>query len=201
MAPGTMVDKRCQACGKAYAVHPYRAQRSRFCSLRCMWTRCGIDRRGSKHPQWKGDDATIATGRDRARRWYPRQTCLVCGVPAERHHIDGNTLNNDPSNIAHLCRAHHQEMDGRRERMRDRERARKRMLRRDKVGGTSSRFIGVTWCRRKGKWQAQVQSRGKNRFLGYFADEEEAARARDRGALELFGDDARLNLPSARVPR
>ena len=46
---------------------------------------------------------------------------------------------------------------------------------------TSSRFWGVTWDRNKKKWQAQYRdANGKNRFIGYFDDEEEAARARDQ---------------------
>jgi hypothetical protein len=36
-----------------------------------------------------------------------------CGGTAERHHVDGNTGNNDRSNIAFLCNKHHKEADGR----------------------------------------------------------------------------------------
>lgn len=36
-----------------------------------------------------------------------------CGRKAERHHKDGNTRNNDRSNIAFLCNKHHKEADGR----------------------------------------------------------------------------------------
>ena len=40
--------------------------------------------------------------------------CVVCGNPkAERHHWDGNTLNNDPENIVILCRRCHMQTDGR----------------------------------------------------------------------------------------
>lgn len=65
-------------------------------------------RRGELHPLWKGADTTKNTGRDRARRWNPPQPCQVCGATkSEIHHVDGNTLNNAPSNLMHLCRPHH----------------------------------------------------------------------------------------------
>ena len=43
---------------------------------------------------------------------------------------------------------------------------------------TSSRFWGVTWDRRRKKWMAYYKDAdGKQRSIGYFDDEEEAARA------------------------
>jgi len=69
------------------------------------------------HGNWKGDDAQPATGRWRARRWFPMrpgQVCAECEVrPArERHHWDGNPLNND-RNVVFLCRRCHLHIDGR----------------------------------------------------------------------------------------
>jgi hypothetical protein len=54
--------------------------------------------------------------RARAQRRYniAGATCENCGVPAtDRHHIDGDTGNNDRSNIAILCRRCHMAADGR----------------------------------------------------------------------------------------
>ena len=65
---------------------------------------------------WKGDAAATQTGRNRAISWFPIEgkDCLDCGAKAtERHHVDENTLNNDPSNIAFLCRRCHMKRDGR----------------------------------------------------------------------------------------
>lgn len=56
-----------------------------------------------------------------------------------------------------------------------------------------SRFIGVV--PHKDKWLARVSSKGRRHHVGTFADEVEAARARDRKAVELFGRFARLNFP------
>lgn len=71
---------------------------------------------GPANVRWAGDNPAPATGRQRARKLYPGVIpCEVngCGKKAERHHIDGNTSNNDRSNIAFLCNKHHKEADGR----------------------------------------------------------------------------------------
>jgi len=62
-------------------------------------------------------------------------------------------------------------------------------------GDNTSGYRGVTWCRRYGTWQAQIQVAGKRRFLGYFAAKDDAARAYDVAAKDAFGELARLNLP------
>ena len=58
---------------------------------------------------------------------------------------------------------------------------------------TASRYKGVTWHIRYKKWVAQI-GRGKNhRHIGYFTSEEDAARAYDAKARELWGEFAHLN--------
>lgn len=77
-------------------------------------------REGSANPRWAGDAVTKSGGRQRARRLFPGpQICEIagCGKQAERHHKDDNTANNDPSNIAFLCRRHHVLADGRMSRL------------------------------------------------------------------------------------
>ena len=51
------------------------------------------------------------------------------------------------------------------------------------AGGTS-RYRGVSWYKRDGKWQAQLRVDGKEQHLGYFEDEEAAARAWDDALRE-----------------
>lgn len=55
-----------------------------------------------------------------------------------------------------------------------------------------SRFKGVSRDR-GGRWFAQIMKDGKNNHLGVFDSEEQAARAYDAAARELFGDFARTN--------
>lgn len=77
-------------------------------------------RRGENHGGWKGDAATVKSGRMRARKNYRQLgTCERCGTPAtDRHHRNGNTLDNSQENIAHLCRRCHMIVDGRLDRFR-----------------------------------------------------------------------------------
>ena len=58
---------------------------------------------------------------------------------------------------------------------------------------SSSAFKGVSWIRQSQKWRGQIQVNGHKHHLGYFASEEDAARAYDAAAREVFGSFARLN--------
>ena len=53
----------------------------------------------------------------------------------------------------------------------------------------------MTWAKKRGCWQAQIQVDGKRHFLGYFTVKEDAARAYDDAAVEAFGEFAQRNLP------
>lgn len=60
---------------------------------------------------------------------------------------------------------------------------------------STSRFLGVSWYRRYEMWRASIKIAGKYKTIGYFDNEEEAARAYDELAKETRGERARLNFP------
>jgi AP2 domain-containing protein/homing endonuclease-like protein len=60
-------------------------------------------------------------------------------------------------------------------------------------------YLGVTWHRRIGKFQAKLTHNWKTVHLGYFDDPIEAARAYDRAAIKLRGSKGALNFPGEYV--
>jgi hypothetical protein len=105
----------CPVCNKGRWVGlTHGIPTSRVC-CHCTLSRRGghCNGRAESNSNWKADSVNVKTGRCRAERWYLPKPCEVCGAESERHHKDGNTLNNETSNIAFLCRKHHMEADGR----------------------------------------------------------------------------------------
>lgn len=64
-----------------------------------------------------------------------------------------------------------------------------------KQRGTCSRFKGVSYNKRRRKYFAQCDFGGNHRWLGFFNEEVDAARAYDRAAVEESGEFARVNFP------
>jgi hypothetical protein len=59
--------------------------------------------------------------------------------------------------------------------------------------GSSSKYIGVHFYKPRSKWNAKISINGKIKHLGYFSNEEDAARARDEASKEHYGEFANLN--------
>lgn len=59
----------------------------------------------------------------------------------------------------------------------------------------SSRFKGIYWNKANRKWMVRIGENWRQRYLGLFVDEMEAALAYDRAARELFAEFAALNFP------
>eukprot|EP01045_Picozoa_sp_COSAG04_P008490 COSAG04_NODE_471_length_13830_cov_4.905251_7_plen_647_part_00 len=74
------------------------------------------------------------------------------------------------------------------------------------AGQAASRYAGVSWAKRERRWQPSICHEGRQQRLGYFAEEDAAARAYDEAARRLRGDKAhggsgtgfswRLNFPT-----
>lgn len=58
---------------------------------------------------------------------------------------------------------------------------------------SSSKYKGVSWYTKIGKWAAQIEKNSKVHRLGYFTCEKEAALVYNEKALEIFGEYAYLN--------
>lgn len=100
-------------------------------------------------------------------------------------HVDGNTLNNTRTNLRECT--HRQNMYNSRKR------------RRAFTGEVpSSKYKGVTWCKRDKIFIGNIRTPGKTVCVGYFKDEIECARAYDKAAREFHGEFARLNFPDER---
>ncbi len=68
-----------------------------------------------------------------------------------------------------------------------------------KKENTSSRFMGVYFIKSAGKWGGQIRVKGKDKWLGSFKNEIDAAKAYDETAKKYHGEFARLNFPEPQI--
>lgn len=91
-------------------------------------------------------------------------------------HIDGNPANNRRENLRVCSQAQNNQNKG-------------------KQRNNASGYKGVFWDKTIGKWRPRVNINGRSEYIGVYDSAEEAARARDAKAIELFGEYAVLNFP------
>ena len=96
-------------------------------------------------------------------------------------HIDHNGLNNQRSNLRPATHAQNQQNA--------------------RSGCGTSIYKGVSWDKRARKWRAVIRPERVQRYLGFFVNEEDAARAYDAAALELYGEYACINFPDDHIGR
>jgi len=101
---------------------------------------------------------------------------LLLSPPATLHidHIDNDQSNNRRSNLRLATR---QQNQGNSKKQTD----------------CSSEFKGVHWNKPSRKWQAKIYQNGRQKYLGLYINEAEAARAYNTAATEHFGEYAKLN--------
>ena len=90
-------------------------------------------------------------------------------------HIDGDNTNDSIRNLREATHAQNNANRG-------------------SLAGSRSRYVGVAYDQRSGKWKGQVYKDGKNNNTPRRRCETAAALDRDRLALALHGDFARLNI-------
>lgn len=102
---------------------------------------------------------------------------FIMNAPKELEvdHKNGDSLDNRKCNLR-LCTA-----------------TQNRVSFRSKNEKYSSKYRGVS--KHRNKWLAQIGIKGKASYIGVFSDPIEAARARDKKALEVYGEFAQLNFP------
>ena len=60
----------------------------------------------------------------------------------------------------------------------------------------SSIYRGVSFCKHLGGWKARVYNKGTGHSVGYYNDEEMAAKAYDMAVIKIRGKDADTNFPA-----
>jgi hypothetical protein len=88
------INKFCLQCGIMFSVKPFRKDTAKYCSIRCSV-------KATKNHKDHFHSNTPIAGRKRAMRRFP------CPKGFDRHHVDGNPLNNNPNNIQILVHEKH----------------------------------------------------------------------------------------------
>lgn len=105
---------------------------------------------------------------------YMHREILNAGAGSTTDHINGNTLDNRRANLR-LC-TNSQNLGNR-----------------GKPSNNKSGYKGVSWHTKERKWKAFICSNRKTKGLGSYTNKEDAARAYDKAAKEMFGEFARTN--------
>jgi hypothetical protein len=131
------------------------------------------------HVSWSASKAhrkVYALGWMNGKKVLMHRVILNPPHPLVTDHKDHNGLNNTGGNLRACTRSENQRN------------------RRPSLTGTSE-YLGVSWCKDRRRWRAQITTGGTTIKLGWFLNEIHAAGAYDTAAREHHGEFARLNFP------
>lgn len=117
---------------------------------------------------------------ERVKRIYLHRVLMNAPTGLQVDHINHDSLDNRRCNLRIATSAENQA---------------------NRVSERGQKLKGAYLQARTGRWRAQISVNQKVLHLGCFATEEEAARAYDLAALEVFGEFASLNFPIEEVKR
>lgn len=106
--------------------------------------------------------------------WMHRQILNVEDKLALVDHKDHDGLNNQKNNIRKCTRSQNQRN------------------KRSEINSTS-KYLGVDYDSKRNRWKSRIRSNGKEKHLGRFINEIDAAKAYDIAAAEIHGEFANLN--------
>ncbi len=64
---------------------------------------------------------------------------------------------------------------------------------RESTPGSTSRYLGVCYLKKRKRWQAAGKINGASKYLGNFTDEVDAAKAYNKFIIEHYGEFANIN--------
>lgn len=129
------------------------------------------------------------------RTWYAQSSAVIDSVSGIRRHISMHREVLKVYGDKFVDHQNHNGLDNRHFNLRAATRSQNTWNRRKTASKCSSRFKGVSWSKKNKKWHVQIKENGKQKTIGYFDDEEPAARAYDAKAKSLYGKFAFLNFP------
>lgn len=105
-----------------------------------------------------------------------RMHSLLIVIPPGHHpdHINGNGLDNRKENLRPATYSQN-------------------CFNTRKAAGTSSKYKGVSWHKRKHAWQAQIMAKGQAKHLGFYGCEPCAAKAYNKAKAEKHEGFGRMN--------
>ena len=127
-------------------------------------------------------------------KWYynGRYAVRNVGTGGRRKSVSMHRVVNKTPDGACTDHKNHNRLDNREENLRT-VNQRQNLMNGHPHRGSSSKYKGVYLHKKNRNWVAKIVIGGKQKHLGCFTDEKEAARAYDKSAEEHFGEYALLN--------